>query len=383
MKKIFYLLICLALIASLLALASCTGGDDSDKSDKGDVESSDSSKTDGDGEDNTPGASSVPSGSTTDSSNNQGGTDDSVNQGGTDSSVNQGGADSSTNQSGGADENPDDGNKEKITVKFTCVAGTLVSGSKEVKIDKGSSLLLNQMPVFERKGYVIMWSYDIVGEKPWICGDTFDKDTTLFATWKNENSFDALRALVSKIQNFRMDTEISIKSNGLSFTQSTVTLIDGGNAYSEITADGVSEMMWYVDGMFYTVYGDQKVKMPLSQEQYENYFGGAVITESTVFGIDSAHVSSVTKDSNKYTVVVDCEKYSQSIKGTTPVELVYTKMVFTFEFDDSGLLTKLTTDANLTADGVPQENLSVSEFSNIGTTGVNAPENADEFVLQG
>lgn len=383
MKKIFCLLLCLTLIASMLALASCTGGDDKDTDKSSGTESSKDSGAQGgnvdsqqsganqDGGEDTPPVSSTPDSGTTDESTNQGGTN----------SSDQGGENSSTNQSGGGDEKPDIG--EKITIKFTCVSGTLVSGSKEIKINKGSALLLNEMPVFERKGYEIMWSYDMFGEQAWALGDVFDKDTTLFATWKSENSFDGLLALVSKIKNFQMDTTMSITSNGMSFSQSTVTMYDGRNAYSEISAEGMTEKMWYVDGMFYTVYGDQLVKSPLSDEEYEMYFGDAAITESSVFGINRDHVSTVSKDGNVYTVAVDCAKYSASIAGTTPVELVYTKMVYTFEFDENGLLTKLVADINLTADGAPQENVSTSTFVNVGTTVVTAPENADEFVPMG
>ncbi len=371
MKKILCLIICLALTLTMLCFASCGNNEVTNEGLNGG-----NNIVDDDSQ-----------GGTENNGGNQNGTDNQGgNQGGAGDNTgddNQGGNGDNTgddNQGGNGDNTGDDNQgeaTETVTIKFTCVVGTLVSGAKEVKINKGSTLLPNQMPVYQRNGYVILWSYDKFGDEPWKADDEFTNDTTLFATWHEAGTFEGFKALVSYLNNFQLNTEIvTTLSGGMEFEQSEISMYDGLNVYSNITTSDMEDEMWYVDGVFYTLYGDEFKKQTITAEEFDEIYGG-YLNGSTVFGIDKNHVSAINVNNEeqytKYVLTLDAGAYTESIAGTVPVELIYNEMIYTFSFDKAGNITGVTVEIAMTVDGISQSFVSNSYFSGIGTTVVEAP----------
>ena len=403
MKKIFCLVMCLILALSLFALASCNNNDGTGDSNGSTTESSEGNGAGaesiggtGDANDGT-NESAVTDGSTHNSdvvSDESGagavdGSTDKSDEETTDTSKSEGEEDTqnsstassaesdkgTTDESGSTDEEVDD-NTEKVTVSFVCFMYTPVSGETEVKINKGSVILPEQMPVYVRKGYVMVWSYDMFGDEKWQPTDVFDKDTELFGTWQEVDLFDELKGELSSLVNFQMESTVTNKTAYGTSTHETTTKYSGADLYMIIEANGMAEEIWYVDGVYYTEIDGNMVQQEIPRDEFESLFGSAVVNGDRVFGVDKATVKSVNKTGSVYTVVVDEVKYTQSL-GELPVELVYTSIAYTFEFDTNGVLVELRSEYSYTQNGSSVSGTSVSQIINVGTTVVEAPVTAE------
>ncbi len=279
----------------------------------------------------------------------------------------------------------DSGAGEQVTVTFTCMGGTYQSGDKEIKINTGSAISKEQMPVYTRNGYVIRWSYDMFGDEPWRGSDTFDKNTELYATWiKEDDYFDVINAYLFTLSSVQMTDSMTFKGADATLLV-TVTKYDGQNVYSSVTMVGGSglagskEEYWYVDGVFYSAYGGEKIKTELSYDEYKETIRAPFVGEDRIFQIKKDAVTSITKNGNEYVIEVDGEKYTQGLQ--IGADIFYESFTMTVTFDESGEISKISTDyAYRVSDGTVMECISVSEFSAVGETTVEAPADADEFV---
>lgn len=397
MKRIACLFMCLLVAVSLLAFASCN-----DNSTSGSSSSTQSSKIEGSGEaiggtsdvtgsvdgaDESDVTGSVDgadesdvTGSVDSSDKNEGDTTDSS----ADSSVESGSSDEGTDKSdissgseGDTGDNGGDDGKEKVTISFVCFMYEPVSGSKEVKIDKGSAILLSQMPVFERKGYVLVWSYDMFGDEKWQPTDVFNEDTELFGTWVEVNLFDELREKLSILTNFQMDSAITSETIAGEQSHTIVTKHDGTKVYTVISAGDLTEESWYVDGICYFKIGESIMKQEVTEEEKEELFGDTAVGENAFFGVERALVRSINKEDSKegtiYTIVIDEAKYTDSLPSDMPVELVYSSIDYQFTLDESGTLISVVSEYSYTENGNQVDGKSVSQIINIGSTVVEAP----------
>ena len=435
MKKIFCLITCLALVLSLAALVSCDGNSgtegssssvkssvadnsstnttDSSKTDSTvdssttdssttdssttDSSTTDSSTTDSSTTDSSTTDSSTTNSSTTDSSTTDSSTTDSsttdsstTDSSTTDSSTTDSSTtDSSTTDSGTTDSSTTDSSKpeddggedvvDKITVSFVCYSGTHVSGDMEIKIDKGSSISVKQLPVITRDGYVLGWSYDMFGDEPWSESDVFDEDTELFGKWHKRDDFDDLIGSISGFDSFCVNSVISNTVGNEVVSYTSVEKYDGDNAYSLVEADDTREEAWYVDGIFYAQYGDIKMKSYLSKAEYVATYGSP-FGVNEFFGVKRDEVISISKNGNTYNVVIDAAKYTERLASTMPIEIIYTSITYTVELDGNGQLVSVGNEYTFAIDGVTTKGSTVSEITGVGETVVAAPTNADEFA---
>lgn len=385
MKKIFCLLLCLILSLSLL-LVSC-GNTENDNPDTSSTDGTDETtdngegSVDSEGDGNTDVSSGTGSGDSTDESTG-GSTDESTGDSASGSTGNGSGTtdstgttDSSKDDEDEDDEEIEDPNAERVTIRFTCVRG-YVSGDKEIQIVKGTTLSPKKMPVYEREGYVIFWSYDIVGEQPWSAGDIIDKDTELFGTWKNDDQyFDVLLSYFLKLARVEFNTTQTNTVQGEKTSSSIVELYDGADMYSKITSGTTTEEMWYVDQVYYTIVGTQKVKMNLSKEELPKK---ALAEKDSIFGIKRDFVKSLTKDGDKYILVVDEAKMTEALPKPISPEIVYTSYVMELVFED-GEISSMTANIEYTQSGVEVQMVATTVASSIGKARVTPPLNADEF----
>lgn len=384
MKKLFCLFMCLVLTVSLFILASCNQNDGTGEPNSGasgsseqegvgtdsTVGTSDESKEDGESgagtSDSSVDDSDESDGETTETSKNEGVESETDNSSNADSSV--------TTDNSGSEDNKEDADTEKITVSFVCFMYEPVSGETEIKIDKGSVLLPEQMPVYERKGYVMVWSYDRFGEEKWQPTDVFENDTELYGTWQAENLFDELKAKLSGLTNFQMNSAVDTTMGGDKFTHITVNKYDGEKVYMEIHAEGMVERVWYVDGACYMEIEGKIVEQEMSRAEFDAAFGSEVVGEDSFFGIKKDWVKSIKREGIEYTIELDAEKYTESKASDIPVELVYSSVKFIFTLDVQGKnLSAVRAICSFTQDGVPVTGDTQSEILNIGTTVVEAP----------
>ena len=269
----------------------------------------------------------------------------------------------------------DENASDTVTVYFTCMSGTYQSGDKEVTINTGSSISKAQFPVYTRKGYVISWSYDKFGEEPWNARDAFNKDTNLYATWiKEDQYFDVLNAYFYTIGSMQINGTISFKNYDI--TNTSVDKYDGQN-YCGIAGSGdYQEEYWYVDGIFYSVYGGQKIKTELSYDEFLLKTGGYFVGPDRIFKVTKDMVTSITKDENVYTLIVDAEKYSAALGAST----TYTKFEMTITMGDDGEVYSVAVDYTYLSNGMSLDCVSTDVFVGINETTVEIPENADEFI---
>ncbi len=273
-----------------------------------------------------------------------------------------------------ANSGDEDDSAEKITVEFVCFMYEPVSGETKIKIDKGSVLLPEQMPVYERKGYVMVWSYDRFGEEKWQPTDVFENDTELYGTWQAENLFDELKAKLSGLTNFQMNSAVDTTMGDDKFTHITVNKYDGEKVYMEINAEGMVERVWYVDGACYMEIEGKIVEQEMSRAEFDAAFGSEVVGEDSFFGIKKDWVKSIKREGIEYTIELDAEKYTESKASDIPVELVYSSVKFIFTLDVQGKnLSSIRNIYSFTQDGVPVTGDTQSEILNIGTTVVEAP----------
>ena len=403
MKRVLVLFLCLVLaFSSLVACSGDDSGSGTNDSSANSGENSGSSST----QDSDDGAGTVSSGDTDNSSTvNSGNTDNSstVNSGNTDNSstvnsdntdssstVNSGNTDSSNTTGSTGTENDSTDEKEQITIKFTCFSGNHVSGEKEVKIDKGSVILPEQMPVITRESYVLFWAYDKFGEILWQEGDTFEKDMELFGVWKSVEDLEAI-ALKQKIDalvnysngfnNYQMEETTTGIIDGNSMTQALSLKVDGDNQSQVISGYDMVSRIWYVDGVFYINYeSGEKYKCELTRERFLELTTAGVPKESSFFGIPASAVKSIdvrdVDGGTCYEVAVDGEKMSN-------IRFTYSNMSYAIYFDGEGTVSHITASYNCIIAGSEQlgeiEYTLRSDYSNVGSTVVDAPENADEF----
>lgn len=273
---------------------------------------------------------------------------------------------------------------EQVTVSFTCMGGTYQSGDKEIKTYKGSTISASQMPIYTRNGYVIRWSYDMFGDDMWRASDTFDKNTELYATWiKEDEYFDVITAYLYTIGNVQMNETASVKNGGV--LTETVVKYDGQNIYSIMTMvagsglGGTSEEYWYVDGIFYSAYGGEKIKTEITPDAFETEIRAHFVDTDRIFQLRKSAVKEITKNGNEYVIEVDAQKYTESLQ--LGMDVTFERLTMTVTFNENGEISKITSDyAYKASDGALVELVSVSEFTSIGETTVEAPENADEFA---
>lgn len=280
---------------------------------------------------------------------------------------------------------PDGMEDGRITVSFTCMSGTYQYGETEIKINTGSSISTSQMPVYTRKNYVLVWSYDMFGEELWSARDVFNEDTELYATWIRESEyFDVINAYLYTVGSVQMTDILSDKNGNPLLT--TVTKYDGLNVYSGLSASqdsglaGTNEEYWYVDGIFYSSYGGEKIKEEITPDFFEADVKAFFVGPDRIFQLKKEAVTNVTKNGNEYLIEVDASKYA-GLGAVTGVEIEYTRFTMTVTFDDGGEIVQIKTDYAYTVNGGPlTELVSVTEFSSIGETAVEAPSDAGEYI---
>ena len=267
------------------------------------------------------------------------------------------------------DENAGD----TVTVSFVCMSGTYQSGDREITINTGSSISKAQMPVYTRNGYVISWSYDIFGEETWCARDVFNKDTSLYATWiKEDEYFDVLNAYFYTVGSVQIDGTISFKDYDI--TSTSVDKYDGQSFYTIVGSGEYLEEYWYVDGIFYSIYGGEKIKTELSYDEFLERTNAGFVGQDRIFKVTKDMVTSITKDGQAYTLVVDAQKYSAA------VNTVYTSFVMTVTMGDDGEVASVVIEYTYQSNGTSLSCVSTDIFVGINETTVEAPENADEFM---
>ena len=282
---------------------------------------------------------------------------------------NSGSTDDSDNTTGG-DDNKDEDNVNKITVSFVCFMYEPVSGETEVKIDKGSVILPEQMPVYKRDGYVMVWSYDMFGEDRWQASDVFDKDTDLFGSWVEVDYYEELKEKLLGLTNFQMDTVVSTEAAAGESGYSAVYRYDGDDTYMIITAGEMIEEAWYVDGIYYTVIGEELYTKEISKEEFDGLYGITVGINGAGLAIDKDLVRSVSKKDSVYTIDIDEVKYTEAVEGNG---IVYSSIKYQMTFDENGAITHITVVNKYSQGEVPFTVTTRAVIVNVGTTVVEAP----------
>lgn len=269
----------------------------------------------------------------------------------------------------------DENASDTVTVYFTCMSGTYQSGEKEITINTGSSISKAQLPVYTRKGYVISWSYDMFGDEPWSARDKFTKDTSLYATWIREDEyFDVLNAYFYTVGSMEIDGTISFKDYGI--TNTSVDKYDGQNYYAIAGTGEYLEEYWYVDGVFYSIYGGEKIKTELSWDEFLERTNASFVGYERIFKVTKDMVTSITKDGASYTLIVDAQRYTAALGSS----VTYSKFEMTITMGDDGEVQSVVTDYTYQVNGASFDCVSTDIFVGINETTVEAPEDAHEFL---
>ena len=79
--------------------------------------------------------------------------------------------------------------EDTVKITFNVMGATYSEGKLEIRINKGDTIKITQFPsALEKSGVIFKgWAYDAVGGAMFVEGDTFSKDTTLFAVWSAES----------------------------------------------------------------------------------------------------------------------------------------------------------------------------------------------------
>ena len=182
---------------------------------------------------------------------------------------------------------------------------------------------------------------------------------------------------------------ISYSSNGQvgqSFTNTTIKS-DGNNSYILVDTNGYTSMeVWYVDGMCYISTQGQKVKAPLSIEEYKEHILESNVTlESLIDPEDAQFDNAVFKAKGDYwtiTFSVDSEimeKIYQDVFGITGITFDG-DINFTWYFDDDGNLIKNATAFDYTMNGIKMKSESVVTYDFAPVT-ISPPDDANSFTL--
>jgi len=273
----------------------------------------------------------------------------------------------------------DDSVGDLITITFTCMGGTYQSGDTEIKINTGSAISKEQFPVYTRKGYVAVWSYDMFGTDKWSARDSFDKDTELFVTWIKEDSyFDVINSYLFSIGSVEISSAFTVK--GADEAAYYLEKYEGYNVYSGMSSGNLKEEYWYVDGIFYSAYGGEKIKKEITSDDFEADYKVYFVGPDKIFQLRKDTVTNITKNGNEYVLEVDADKHVGA-GAVTGVEIKYTSFTMTVTFGDDGEISQMRAEYAYSINGGKTiECVTVSEFTGIGETTVEVPENADEFV---
>ena len=190
------------------------------------------------------------------------------------------------------------------------------------------------------------------------------------------------------ITNYTMNTKQSISYvyDGQIGQASTYSIIksDGNNSYMLIESNGSNMEVWYVDGMCYISSQGQKVKTPLSIEQYKEQFLNSNLSLESLIDVEDAEFDSmVFKAKGDYwTLTFTIDKqiiediYKEFISGVT----FNGDISFTWYFDDDGNLVKISNSFEYTASGINMKCNSVSTYD-LTPVQISPPDDANSYTL--
>ena len=178
----------------------------------------------------------------------------------------------------------------------------------------------------------------------------------------------------------------------MEMTQTVISKLDGHNSYSKIANSmGGSAETWYVDDVLYTVSGNQKIKVNIAWEDYvAEYMPEGATAENAIMNVpedwfvDGMKFNKV--DDGRYCLNfdVDSEKVidymSESFGSMFGAINAVGNFKYEMYFDENGNFSECNISAELEMEGVTATIVSSSKITDINSTTVTAPTDADSFV---
>lgn len=201
---------------------------------------------------------------------------------------------------------------------------------------------------------------------------------------------------VKGLTNFELDATATISMELNNQTQTidvkTVSKMDGQNVYVKVDNDmdaSANMEAWYVDEVFYGEAAGQKFKAEITYEDYvEKYMPEGATAEGALMQIPEAWFKDTkfikTSDGMYYIeFVVSGEDYltymQNSALGSMLSNIAIDDISYKVYFDKDANLGDIVTEFSMTEQGVKMTATAVSKISNIGTTTITVPEEANSW----
>ncbi len=201
---------------------------------------------------------------------------------------------------------------------------------------------------------------------------------------------------VKTITNFELKAEatITMSMNGDTQTadMTTVTKMDGNNIYVKVDNDidaSVNMEAWYVDEVFYGEASGQKFKAEITYADYvEKYMPDGATAEGALMQIPEAWFKDTKfnkTDDGKYYIefIVSGEDYLTYMKDSAIGSMVngveLADISYKVYFDKNANLGDIVTEFTMTEQGVTVTVSAISKISNMGTTTITVPAEAESW----
>ena len=199
------------------------------------------------------------------------------------------------------------------------------------------------------------------------------------------NAYEKIGALI----NYKLETEQTITSQGYTIKQVVLVKKDGRNEYIKTTNTedaSLNSEAWYVNEVYYGIVGGTGFKANIPYATYvEKYMPSDSTGKGVLMNIPESWFEDVTlcHEGTAYYLefIVNGIEYaeylgSMSISGFDSIDNISYKVYFT----STGELDKIATEFTMYQDDVEISVVATTKISDIDSTVITAPENADGFV---